>query len=438
MSPFAPPGRGGGDWPRYKPRLPGTGARRAAGRKAFGATWWGREWVEAIEGRARLDPNRLPRARTYARTGAVGELDVAAGEVTAPVQGSRRTPYEVRVRVRRFSDREWDLVTGALTGQLGHAAALLEGELVPEVVGDVRAVGLDLLPGPGEVQPRCSCPDWADPCKHAAAVCYLVADELDRDPFLLFLLRGRNREELLAAVRLRRGSEIATSSGTASPPDQLGPDGWEEDAGVLAREAWSGAVAAANAVPGAPAPVALPTPARHPGRPVLFLDAAPQGSGVDTGALRALAADCARRAFELAGGRGGTGLELTLEQDCARWASSMIAGIEAPVDLDELAHRCKLDRRELFRRALAWKAGGPDGLAALLESWNPAPSELAPGRVALGAGARATANRVTRGERQLRFGRDGRWHPYHKVRGTWQPDGEPTVLPLAPRDLPPT
>jgi uncharacterized Zn finger protein len=65
-------------------------------------------------------------------------------------------------------------------------------------------VGLDLLPGPGEVQPRCSCPDWADPCKHAAAVCYLVADELDRDPFLLFLLRGKGRDELLAGVRQRR------------------------------------------------------------------------------------------------------------------------------------------------------------------------------------------------------------------------------------------
>ena len=395
---------------------------RTASRRPFGATWWGRQWVEALEERASLDPNRLPRGRAYARRGAVGELDVMAGEVTAPVRGSRHEPYRVRVRVRVFTGEQWTVVADALAAQIGHAAALLDGELLPEVAGDVRAVGLDLLPGAGEVQPRCSCPDWADPCKHAAAVCYLVADELDRDPFLLFTLRGMSREELLAAVRQRRGPTVPDGS-VASDPGVALARGWEEDAGVVAREAW-----AQDRVPGSGTP-ALPAPPRHAGRPPIALDVAPRGSGVDTGALRALAVDAARRAWEQATGHGDAGLGLSFEEDCARWAASMLAGATAPVGFDELARRAGVSRRELFLRGLAWRSGGRAGLAAHLEPWEPAPSDLEPARVALGPGARATANRVTLGDRQLRLGRDGQWYPYRKVKGAWQPDGSPSVDP---------
>jgi len=314
------------------------------------------------------------------------------------------------------------VVTDALARQVGHAAALLEGELLPEVAGDVRAVGLDLLPGAGEVQPRCSCPDSADPCKHSAAVCYLVADELDRDPFLLFLLRGKTKDELLAGVRQRRGSPgRQDTSATALGSDLPVGAGWEEDAGMVAREAWDGDELSSSVT------VSLPAPPRHAGRPVLLLDEAPSGSGVDAGALGASAGDAARRAWELATGAGGSGLELSFEEDCARWAALMIEGIAAPVGFDETAQRCGLERRELFGRALAWRAGGRGGLAALTESWDPPPDAMAEGREALGSGARASANRVTLGDRQMRLGRDGTWYPYRKVRGVWQADGHVAV-----------
>src|ERR1019366_3863998 len=114
-------------------------------------------------------------------------------------QGSRITPYAVVVRVRPFSEPEWERIIESLSSQVGHLAALLDGEL---------------LPGAGEVQPRCSCPDWADPCKHSAAVIYLVADLLDEDPFQLFLLRGRGRDELLASLRAQRAS-AARGAGAA-------------------------------------------------------------------------------------------------------------------------------------------------------------------------------------------------------------------------------
>lgn len=85
----------------------------------FGRTWWGQAWLEALEQRARLDPDRLPRGRDYARSGAVGELTLAPGEARARVQGRKTEPYEVRIRVRRFTDDEWDRVLAAISARLG-------------------------------------------------------------------------------------------------------------------------------------------------------------------------------------------------------------------------------------------------------------------------------------------------------------------------------
>ena len=406
----------GGYWPKKKPRRPGPGPKRT-GRSPFGSTWWGREWVGALEGRARLDPNRLPRGKTYARQGAVGDIDVSAGEVSAPVQGSRRTPYQVRIRVRLFTAEEWSAVFDALACQAGHAAALLEGEIPPEVAGDVQAVGLDLLPGPGELQPRCSCPDWADPCKHSAAVCYLVADLLDADPFALFLLRGKSRPEIMAELRGRR-MQLAGAAGEGDLPALTleGPR-WEEDAGVAARDAWAREVAALPAVP---------VPPRRPGQAMVLATDSPEGSGIDGAGFRVLAADAARRAWALAADpdEGESALELTFEEDLARWAEMALDGGVGAPDLATLASRSGISANELFMYGLAWQAGGCHGLATLTEEWDPAPAELAPGRALLGPGARAVRNRVSRGDRQLRLGRDGRWYPYRKTRGVWHPDGE--------------
>src|SRR5438105_171057 len=99
-----------------------------APRRTFGHTWWGKAWIDALEQRARLDPNRLPRGRTYARQDRVGDLTVSPGFVEAPVQGSRRQPYTVMIRVRPFTVAEWDRVLDAIAGRAAHAAALLAGD----------------------------------------------------------------------------------------------------------------------------------------------------------------------------------------------------------------------------------------------------------------------------------------------------------------------
>ena len=289
----------------------------------FGRTWWGRAWLEALEQRARLDPDRLPRGRDYARSGAVGNLTLAPGEARAQVQGRKTEPYQVRIRVRRFTEDEWDRVLEAISARLGHAAALLDGELPPEIADDVAAAGLDLLPGGGELGPRCSCPDDADPCKHSAAACYLLTDALDTDPFALFLLRGRTRDQVLAGIRTRRrgvasGQASASNAGTAGQAGAETPSSAGRstaDPGVDARTAF------AAPTPSAPIP-AVPLPPGRPGLPAaLPVDPPPWRSGLRDDLLE-LAADAASRAWEMATGLSAdAGLNLDADDDLARRAA---------------------------------------------------------------------------------------------------------------------
>jgi uncharacterized Zn finger protein len=403
---------------RNQPREDRRSAAGPRRRRGFGLTWWGEAWVTALEQRARLDPNRLPRGRSYARGGTVGELAIGPGEVRAAVQGRRVRPYQVRVRVRVLDAAEWDRVLDAIAAQIGHAAALLDGELLPEVADDVRGAGTDLLPGPGELQPRCSCPDWADPCKHAAAVCYLVAGALDADPFSLLLLRGRRREEVLAALRARR-----RSAGATAPP--AGPSPPAADPGVDAREAYRRALAPL------PAP---PLPPQRPGQPaVLPVDPSP-GAGLRPEGLAALAADAAARGFQLATGSGDGGLSLDLEADLARRAAGLLGTGRG---LAELAAAAGMPLRELLGWAVTWQRAGRGGLDALRTTWQPAATDLVEGRAALDRLAgqdavRAWRNRLTCGGLQLRLGGDGQWYRFVRSGSAWTLDGpaapEPSAL----------
>jgi uncharacterized Zn finger protein len=406
-----------------------------SGRQEFGRTWWGRAWLEALEQRARLDPDRLPRGRAYARSGAVGELTLAPGEARARVQGRKTEPYQVRIRVRRFTDDEWDRVLAAISARLGHAAALLDGELPPEIADDAAAAGLDLLPGGGELGPRCSCPDDADPCKHSAAACYLLTDALDADPFTLFLLRGRTRDQLLAGIRARRrevapGQPIAADhhAGAGRPPEAARP---AADVGLDARAAFA---AADSAVP-IPAP---PLPPRRPGAPAaLPVDPPSWRSGLRED-LMELAADAASRAWEMAVGLSAdAGLSLDPDADLARRAARAL-GTPA---FAALAARSRTSERDLARQALAWRQGGPAGLESLRGEWDPAADDPDAARLLTAARAALRAktgvaqaivqgNRVTAGRLQLRLGRDLRWYPYARSDDDWEPSGVPEADPV--------
>ena len=395
----------------------------------FGRTWWGRAWLEALEQRARLDPDRLPRGRDYARSGTVGELTLAPGEARARVQGRKTEPYEVRIRVRRFTDDEWDRVLAAISARLGHAAALLDGELPPEIARDAAAAGLDLLPGGGELGPRCSCPDDADPCKHSAAACYLITDALDTDPFALFLLRGRTRDQVLAGIRARRRGTVPARAPGPGTEASDHPDAGT-DAGVDARTAF-GAPESALPIP------SVPLPPRRPGTPAaLPVDPPPWRSGLREDLVE-LAADAAGRAWEMAVGLSAdAGLSLDADADLARRAARAL-GTPA---FGALAARSGVGERDLARHALAWRQGGLTGLDSLHTEWDPVADDpdaarlLTAARSALrsktgAAQADIQRNRVTAGRLQLRLGRDLRWYPYARSDDGWEPSGTPEADP---------
>jgi uncharacterized Zn finger protein len=196
-------------WPRYEPTQPievkdGIKARSQQGK--FVQTWWADRWIQALT--PLMDSARLSRGRNYARQGQVMDIQVTPGQVQSRVQGSRPKPYKVNIQLQPLSDRQWETVLDALAEQAIFAAQLLNGEMPPDVEEVFQAVKVPLFPAKrGDLQTECSCPDWANPCKHIAAVYYLLGERFDEDPFLLFELRGRSKEQVIAALRERRAAE---------------------------------------------------------------------------------------------------------------------------------------------------------------------------------------------------------------------------------------
>ncbi len=188
--------------------------------KKIGATWWGQRWIDALEHLSREYSNRLARGRTYARAGRVHDLDVKPGRVTARVTGSRATPYKVTLRIALLEAAAWEKAIGAMAKQALFAAELLAGHMPREIDSAFRASGRSLFPATErDLQTDCSCPDWANPCKHVAAAHYVLGEAFDQDPFLLFELRGRAKDDVLAALRkLRAGADGgAAAAGPAAP-----------------------------------------------------------------------------------------------------------------------------------------------------------------------------------------------------------------------------
>lgn len=193
-------------WPHYEPSRPiavKDGIKAKSQRGAFVKQWWGDRWINALT--RLMDPGRLSRGRSYARRGQVLEINIEPGYVSARVQGSRPTPYKVRIELRPLSDQQWDKVFDALAEQAIFAAQLLNGEMPQDIEQVFDAVQVPLFPSSkGDLKTDCSCPDWANPCKHIAAVYYLLGERFDEDPFLLFQLRGRDKDAIMAALRERR------------------------------------------------------------------------------------------------------------------------------------------------------------------------------------------------------------------------------------------
>jgi uncharacterized Zn finger protein len=195
--------RAGGFYPR--PRKAAGGIKARSKRGAIGEQWWSRRFIDVLESFGMQ--SRLARGRNYARAGQVLSLDIGTGHVTAHVQGSRAKPYKVILTVDPLTKPQWRKVERALAARAVFRARLLAGEMPAEIEEIFGDCGTPLFPRSArDLSMTCSCPDWGVPCKHVAAVCYVLAEAFDDDPFVMLAWRGKGREQLLAALRSLTGT----------------------------------------------------------------------------------------------------------------------------------------------------------------------------------------------------------------------------------------
>jgi len=192
------------EWPPAKPIRVDGGIKARSKRGAIGEHWWSRRFIGVLESYGMS--GRLARGRSYARAGQVLDFELAQGKVTARVQGSRVRPYQVRIGVLPLTTAQWRRVQDRLASQALFRAKLLAGEMPHEIEEVFAECGTPLFPkSAADLDMHCSCPDWGVPCKHLAAVCYVLAEEFDRDPFGMLAWRGKGRDELLTELRRIQG-----------------------------------------------------------------------------------------------------------------------------------------------------------------------------------------------------------------------------------------
>ena len=181
--------------------------------------WWSQRWLELLD--SYRFKKRLERARNYARQGNILSIKFEGAKVLAQVQGTEPEPYKVSLSLEPFSDEQWGYAIETMSQQAIWAAKLLAGEMPQNIEQVFTANGLSLFPFTlSEVRSKCSCPDKANPCKHIGAIYYQLGDRFSEDPFVLFQLRGRTREEIIADLRefRARGPKKAEGESTHHSP----------------------------------------------------------------------------------------------------------------------------------------------------------------------------------------------------------------------------
>ena len=175
--------------------------------RTIARSFWGQAWCANLERYSDYE-NRLPRGRTYVRNGCVVDLQIARGEVTAMVAGSDL--YRITIAISPVKISRWKAICRDCAGTIDSLVELLQGRLAKAVMDRVCREGDGLFPSPSEIKLSCSCPDWADMCKHVAAALYGIGARLDEKPQLLFVLRGVDENELIANA----GTDLPLSKAT--------------------------------------------------------------------------------------------------------------------------------------------------------------------------------------------------------------------------------
>ncbi|MEH2055437.1 MAG: SWIM zinc finger family protein [Nostoc sp.] len=178
--------------------------------------WWSQQWLDLLD--SYRFKKRLERARNYARQGNVLSIEFKGAKVLARVQGSEIEPYKVSLSLEPFSDEQWGYVIETMSQRAIFAAKLLAGEMPQNIEEVFTANGLSIFPFTlTDVQSKCSCPDKANPCKHIGAIYYQLGDRFSEDPFVLFQLRGRTKEQIISDLRQLRSAKIQHN--TTETPD---------------------------------------------------------------------------------------------------------------------------------------------------------------------------------------------------------------------------
>lgn len=193
--------------------------------------WWAQRWVDVLESFGWV--RRLARARNYAREGNVLSIEFRGAKVHARVQGTAPEPYKVTLSLDPFDDEQWQYVIESLSQQAIFSAKLLAGEMPQNIEEVFTANGLSLFPFTKfDIHSRCSCPDPANPCKHIGAVYYVLGDRFSEDPFVLFQLRGRTKEQIINELRRLR------SASPDAPPSEEPPSPAAVTASAIAPQAF--------------------------------------------------------------------------------------------------------------------------------------------------------------------------------------------------------
>jgi uncharacterized Zn finger protein len=179
------------------------------GRK-IAATFWGKAWCDNLEAYSDYE-NRLPRGRTYVRNGSVVDLQVSKGNITARVSGSEL--YKINIKIKPLAPALWKSIQTECAGKIDSLIELLQGKLSSAVMEIVTRRERGLFPTPKEIDLDCSCPDWADLCKHVAASLYGVGARLDQHPELLFVLRGVDPTDLISKASAAEAVRQTTAAG---------------------------------------------------------------------------------------------------------------------------------------------------------------------------------------------------------------------------------
>ncbi|MGB3767793.1 MAG: SWIM zinc finger family protein [Phormidesmis sp.] len=225
----------------------------------FSRSWWGQKFITAIENLT--DSGRLSRGRSYARGSKVKGFEIDGNLVTAQVRGSinpyfgvhKEPLYHITIEFQPLSAAKWSAAVAEMASKASVISRLLLNEIPDDIEKTFQSLNLNLLPGSQkDFETSCSCPDWSNPCKHIAGVYYLVAAELDQDPFLLFELRGLSRENLIkelskSPLGQALSAELQSAQSTPqhaaafyTPPETLPAQGETKEGETNLREFWQG------------------------------------------------------------------------------------------------------------------------------------------------------------------------------------------------------